>query len=162
MEETKPTTAFPERVIDLLDGTTVVVRPWSLKNGRIQRRRLTMIVDQLQAAGKEKVTLTDAFEQCETTISEIVRDMIGKDDAWMEEHLAYEDFYTLVQAVIQVCLLREGGGGVLGKILGAMGKSPAAALAPELAARIEQVRQQARGLGFQEPPETQTETSPPA
>lgn len=150
------TVAFPEHPVKLLNGKTVVVKPWSLKNGRLIRQKITDTFDALQAAGKTPGSLTEVFDMCEQQVVEIVRDTLGVDDAWMEENLAYEDLFTLAQAVVEVCLLRGGKDGVLGKVMGAMGLETKAELAPGLLAKLEEARQ----LGRDEAPSpTSNETT---
>jgi hypothetical protein len=162
MPKAKPTTAFPETLVDLLSGKSVTVKPWTLKKGRLQRERITKIVDQLQEAGKNPLSLTDVFAVCEQQVYEIVRDTIDVTDEWMEDQLRYEDLFTLAQAVIQTCLLRPDGGGVLGKALAAMGKVPLESVQPQLQKRLDDLRAQAAQKDFPEPPKKSTSPSPEA
>jgi len=153
MAEFKPTIPFPEVPVTLMNGKTVEIRPWSLKKGRLIRRKMTSIIDALQAAGKNSTSLTEIFDTCEEQVIEIVRDTIGVDDEWMEANVSYEDLFTLAQGVIETCLMRGGKDGIVGKLLGALGKQSVVELQPGLAARLEV----ARALGRE--PETTTETT---
>ena len=58
----------------------------------------------------------------------------------MESNVAYEDLFALAQKVVEVCLMRGGKDGVLGKMLGAMGMQTTAEIAPGLKARLEEAR----------------------
>lgn len=131
---------FPEREVILLDNTRVMIKPWTLKNGRIQRRRITKVLDELRKGGKD-FSIASAFELCEAEITAVVADTIGWTVEELEDKIHYEDLFTLAQGVIDTCLLREGGGGVLGKVVGAtnlLGQE--SSIAPELKARLEEAR----------------------
>ena len=140
MADQKPTTAFPEVTVPLLSGREVEIKPWTLKQGRLIRRKITGIVDDLQAVGKSAGSLTDVFDLCEDKVIEIIRDTLGVDDEWMDANLAYEDVYTLAQAIIEVCLMRGGKDGVMGKVMAALGKQPEAEIEQGLKARLAEVR----------------------
>ena len=157
---TPPTVPFPAVEVRLLSGEMVEVKPWSLKLGRQMRDRITSLFERARETGQlQDFDVVQLVGQFETDIYHIVRDTIGKDDTWMEEHLAYEDQFTLAQAVVDVCIIRADGGGALGKLLGAVEGAFGGdrGLTPELAERLEQVRRDARGEN-----ETPTKPSPEA
>lgn len=159
--ESKPPTALPTVEVHLMNGEPVQIKPWSLKLGRLMRERITKMFVRAREMNLSQGDLDVAqlMEHFESEIYYIVRDTIDKSDVWMEEHLAYEDLFTLTQAVVDVCVLRQDGGGALGKILGAMGGAFGGSnLPPEIAARMDRVRAEARG----DAPETPTPTSPEA
>lgn len=127
MAEGTPTSSFPEREVRLLSGEHVTVAPWKLKMGRHMRKRIGDLFNKLQevragTAAGEAVDYDALIDLFEADIIEIIRDTLGKDDAWMDEHLAYEDLFTLTQAILEVCLFRSAdGGGLMGKLLGMAG-----------------------------------------
>jgi hypothetical protein len=154
MADQKPTVAFPEVTVRLLSGKEVEIKPWSLKQGRLIRRKITGIVDALQTAGKNVSSLTDIFDLCEDQVIEIIRDTLRVDDEWMEANVAYEDVYSLAQAVVEVCLMRGGKDGVMGKVMAALGKQPEAEIEPGLKQRLAEVRALSRSPEPQTPSET--------
>jgi hypothetical protein len=124
--------ALPEREIRLLSGDFVTIRPWSVRLGNLMAERIVALVDRVleyrttlaekakaegaaapapRSVGLAVNLLAVAFDD----VFAIIRDTIGYTSEELEA-LTYEDFLSLTEAVIEVCLVREEGG-VLGKLV---------------------------------------------
>lgn len=117
-DSNKPTTAFPETDVELLGGRHVVLKPWTLKQGRMMRQRVASLWNKLQQMGAAPTDLEVLLEHFESDVYSIVMDTLEWDEEQMNS-LAYEDLVTLAEGIIKTCILRPDGGGVLGKLLGA-------------------------------------------
>lgn len=169
MSEGTPTVAFPERDVRLLSGEIVIVSPWKLKQGRIMRKRLTALFNkfqQTQANVKADVevdydALIDMFED---DVILIIRDTLGVDSEWMDEHLVYEDLFTLAQAILEVCLWRSGeGGGLMGKLLrvaGGMGVQNDPEAARQVQEKVDAARKEWAEAGENSLTKNEKATSP--
>ncbi len=144
-DEERPSVVFPEKEIRLLSGKYVVIRPWTLSVGRRMRKRITVMFDEFRKIqGKTEVSYATLVDQFEDDLVEVVKETIGKDDAWMEEHLKYEDLLSLIQGVLEVCIFRgKDQGGFMGKLLGManqMGLNEGDVLPDGLADRLAEAR----------------------
>lgn len=157
----EPSTAFPEREVALLSGEKVIVKPWSLKTGRLMRKRLAGLIEQVQAGTAEGMAadLPSLIENFEQDVILIVRDTIGWSDEQMESNkICYEDLVTLAEAIVRVCIIREGGGGIVGK---AMGLAKGAGLAGSgIPAVLRDRMEEARKIGRETESEPKPEASP--
>lgn len=104
----------PDREVRLADGRAVVVRRWRYDQGRLMAARVLAILARVRERRAESASASDLVEAAHDEVYALVRDTLGWDDAAMRE-LLYEDFLELASAVVEVCLLRPDGGGVLGK-----------------------------------------------
>lgn len=115
-----PSTVHPERRVPVKGGTRyVVIRPWSMALRRQVKPLLLSVAKRLEirdlaTAGNAIAAL---FDQIEEELYQIAQLTLGLTEAEMEEQLDWEDLPTLVQATIEICLLRADGGGLAGKLL---------------------------------------------
>jgi hypothetical protein len=97
-------------------GERVVVKPWGLRQGKLMLVRLQELMGRL----KDQQALTaDPAQMINVAFDEVVdlvRDSIGFDNEKMDR-LSFEELIDLTQAIFETCLLREDGGGALGKLL---------------------------------------------
>ncbi len=152
MAEGNPTVASPERDVRLLSGELVTIKPWKLNVGQIMRKRIAVLFGEfkkIQAevkAGDQAIDYEALIDRFEGDVIQIVRDTLGVDDEWMNEKLAYEDLFTLAQAIMEVCIWRgEDGGGLLGKLMGVAGGMTLVGhpeAAAEVQARVTQARKE--------------------
>lgn len=109
---------FPFRDVELQSGEKVVVRQWDIDTGAVLTGRVAGLLQKLRNAGMGgEVELDDMLRVAKDECFEIVRVTIG----WTAEDLKakanWEDFLSLLQAVIDTSLVREDGGGALPKIV---------------------------------------------
>jgi hypothetical protein len=111
---------FPARQYTLLGGTIVTIKPWGLETGKLLVPRVAKLVEMLQG-DYSQASITKVVLETQDEVSEIIRMTLGWDQDQMKAELAYEDLFTLAQAVIDVCIVRfdaEGKpAGALGKLL---------------------------------------------
>lgn len=115
---------FPERELTLLDGTIVEVKPWSIALGRKLLPKCAEVFGEVQqsAAADQELNAETLIDTAMESCIEIVAETIGWEVAQVEA-LTLEEVIDLIQAVLDVCVIREDGGGVLGKLLGLVGKA---------------------------------------
>lgn len=113
---------FPGKWVPLANGDRVFVEPWGLATGK----KLGPVVADLlaRAGGVSAVDFSSLVRTSQEEVEFLVRETLGLTKAEADEKLAYEDLFTVFQAVVEVCLLREDGGGVLGKVLALAGRAP--------------------------------------
>lgn len=121
---------FPAKQVQVLSGKYVTVRPWGMETGRLVSPRVAELIEDLKGNYSVK-GVASLVRDKQTEVYEIIRETLGWTDEQMAG-LAYEDLFTLAQAVIDVCILRgEDQGGALGKLLSLAGWTPAPAPAPK-------------------------------
>jgi hypothetical protein len=107
----------PETIVELLDGTTVTVKPWMFDRTELMAFHLTKVVTSFMQAKEGStddiagVLLQDAMPS--TMV--LVRESIG----WDEEKFSkiyMEDGLELTKAMVTTCLMRSDGGGLLPKV----------------------------------------------
>lgn len=159
MTEDKPTVVFPEKEVRLLNGKYVVVKPWNLALGRRMRKRITKMFADLQAErGNEVVDLVSLVDTFEDEIVEIVKETLGVEQEWLDEHFAYEDLFAVAQVVVEVCVFRgKDQGGFLGKL---MGMTNEAGVNAQLPAALQTRLDEARREWSQETKTNETDGSP--
>lgn len=107
---------FPAKAYRLTGGRLVVVRPWGMETGRLLSPRVAALMEELHGDYSAK-GIAKLIRKAQDEVFEIVRLTLGWTREQMNE-LAFEDLFTLAQAVIEVCLLRgEDAGGIVGKAL---------------------------------------------
>jgi hypothetical protein len=126
-EESKATAAeralFPDKEVRLLGGKTVVIKPWGMQTGKLLNPRVVELM--MKMRGFSFADLAQLVVEAQDEVYDIIQRTIEWDDEKMDA-LAYEDLFTLAQAVIDVCIVRpsrDGGpaGGVAGKLLALAG-----------------------------------------
>lgn len=123
------------REVEVAGGAfRVAVSPWTMAQRAKIKPRLVAVLKKLGAveANPRAFSLAEAFEQYEDELAAIVRDSITfpPDRTWDE--LAWEDLAVLLQAVWEVCVVREGDKGLAGKLAGALGRGLRALLSEPL------------------------------
>ncbi len=124
---------FPFREVKLQSGRKVVIRQWDIQTGAILTSRVVKMMERLRDQGLSgDVEVGDliavALEECVG----IVAETIGWTEKELNERASMDDFYDLLQAVIDTSLIREGGGGALKKIVDLAGVlGPLAGLQPQ-------------------------------
>jgi hypothetical protein len=103
----------------------ITVKPWTMSQRRELRPLLADLIakvltlqDNDKPSGAE---LTDIFLLAEDEIAQIVRATIGKELPCDWDDLWWEDLAVLAQAVWETSIDRGDGGGLAGKLKGAMG-----------------------------------------
>lgn len=112
---------FPFIDVELQSGQKVAVRQWNIEKGAVLTARVVSLIQKLQGKMGEvelEVLITLAQSECQDIVSET----IGWTKKQLNERANYEDFLTLLQAVIDTSLVREDGQGALPKIIGIAGK----------------------------------------
>lgn len=109
-------TLFPEQTVTLYGGRSVVVEPWGLATGRLLAPKLASFFE--KAAGDfSSKGLVHVINTAQEDAYFIVQQTMGWSDEEMDK-LKYEDLFTLVQKIIEVCVFRETDkGGAAGKLL---------------------------------------------
>ncbi len=109
-------TLFPEETVTLSKGRTVVIEPWGMATGRLLAPKLAGILEKASGDFSSQglvAVITMAQDECYF----IVGKTMGWDDDEMNK-IQYEDLFTLMQKIIEVCVFRESdGGGAAGKLL---------------------------------------------
>ncbi len=159
--ETEPTnTAFPEEEVRLLGGSHVIVKPWPLSTGKLVTKRIFKMLASIQnlrgqGVDVDPTNVEELLQHFEQDIIDIISLTISKDEEWMNEHMHYEDLVDLANAIVRICIVREGSegklGGVVGKLMGAGGAADLVGIDPKMAARMDQVRQLAKTETSQKP-----------
>jgi hypothetical protein len=128
-ETTAGRALFPDREVRLANGRTVVVRPWGMATGRRLSPRIVKLMTKLR--GFATADVVDLITEFQDEVFDIVADTIGYDDAKMDT-LAYEDLFTLAQAIIDTSLIRRTPDGeivgTLGKLMTLAGAAPEQAI----------------------------------
>lgn len=125
-------TLVPERTVKLVDGRLVTIRPWSWAVGRLLGPRVAELARRLRGIGT--ADLATLVMEAQDEVAYVIRETLGWDEAELER-LAYEDIFTLAQAIFETSILRpdpEAPGrpaGAVGKLLGLAGLTPADLLA---------------------------------
>lgn len=102
----------------------VAVSPWTMAQRSAIKPRLVALLKKLGAveADPKSFSVAELFDQYEDELAEIVKDSIHLPAGKTWEDLCWEDEAILVQAVWEVCVVREGTQGLAGKLAGALGK----------------------------------------
>lgn len=109
---------FPFRDVELQSGEKVVVRQWDIDTGAVLTGRVAGLLQKLRGAGLGgEVELDDMLRVAKDECFEIVRVTIGWTVDELKARANWEDFLSLLQAVIDTSLIREDGGGALPKIV---------------------------------------------
>lgn len=119
MSRTEVEILFPAQEITLSKGRKVIIEPWGWKVGlrltpkviSIAMEAMTWRSDFLGAKGQPPGITPDAIVKViikyQDEVAAIIQETLGWDDDKMEE-LQYEDIFTLAQAVLDICIIREG------------------------------------------------------
>ncbi len=149
------------REVKLTNGDYVQIKPWSL---RVGRRVLEPVNELLQVSTKHPdAKIPQLIDLCFDEMRQIAKVTLDWDDAKLDE-LLLEDFVELSTVILEVCLVRDDGGGLMGKMMrfGNRGGNLllTAALGPEKAAVIMAAQESAIEIEPEptkpEPPETPT------
>ena len=88
-----------------------------MATGRLLAPRMSALFEKVAGKGESlEKTLAKSIILFQDEAYEIVRETLHWNDEKMEE-LAYEDLFTLMQKILEVCILRGKDEGVLGKML---------------------------------------------
>ena len=108
---------FPAKRIPISRGRHAVVEPWGFKTGMLLTPKVIQIAadafDFRNRFQKGEVgeftnaTLIEVIVKYQQEVADIIQETLGYDDGQMAE-LDYEDIFTLSQAVLDVCIIREG------------------------------------------------------
>lgn len=112
---------FPFIDVELQSGRKVAVRQWNIEKGAVLTARTVSLIQKLQGKVGE-VELEELITLAQSECQDIVAETIGWTKKQLNERANYEDFLTLLQAVIDTSLVREDGQGALPKIIGIAGK----------------------------------------
>lgn len=128
---------LPGREVKLTSGDYIRIVPWSMKTGR---RVLEPVNQFLQASTKYPTAkIPELIDKCWDEMRQIVKVTLDWDDKKLNE-LLLEDFVELSTVILEVCLARDDGGGLMSKMMrfGERGGNIllTAALGPERAAAI--------------------------
>ena len=109
---------FPVREVELQSGRKVIVRQWDIETGAVLTPQVVRMMQRMQEAGLSgEVEIAEiiaiAIRECKT----IVAETIGWTEGELDQRASMDDFYDLLQAVFDTCLMREDGGGALKKIV---------------------------------------------
>ena len=118
----------PIREVELTNGGTVKLRPWSMAQRAELRPQISSMLDELAVLESGPGTLSGAsmaklFVKFEDKITQIVRDSIpiGELSEELWDAMAWEDIPTLAQAIWETNVARADGGGILGKLGAGLG-----------------------------------------
>lgn len=124
---------FPFLEVELQSGRKVVVRQWDIETGTVLTARVVKMMERLRDQGLsgdvEVGTLIGvALAEC----IDIVCGTIDWSREELDQRASMDDFYDLLQAVIDTSLIRPNGGGALKKIVDLAGVlGPLAGLQPQ-------------------------------
>lgn len=104
----------PHEELTFLDGSRVTIKPWGYLQGKLMFDRLQAIARRVQDVPDADVATI--VELCWDDVASIARDTVEMEQGAFEA-LTYEDVLELLLAVVRTSILREDGGGVLGKFL---------------------------------------------
>ena len=114
---------FPFQDVELGSGHKVTVRQWDIDTGAVMMGRVVTLIQKLRGKTGE-VELDELLSLAKDECMDIVCATIGWTPEEMNARATFEDFMSLLQAVIDTSLVRKDGGGVLPKVVdlaGALG-----------------------------------------
>lgn len=127
---------FPFQEVALQSGRKVVVRQWDIETGSVLTARVVKMMERLREEGVSggangEIEIGQILQVALAECVGIVAETIGWTEEQLNERASMDDFYDLLQAVIDTSLVRPDGGGALGKIVGLAGVlAPLAGLQP--------------------------------
>lgn len=109
----------PHRWVTLVDGSKVLIEPWEFEKTQILLPRLSTIYEVFQKGATDTVGgfASDLIMEAFIETKELVRHSMA--EPWSDEQFAklkMEDGLALTTAMVEVCLLRPEGGGLLPKV----------------------------------------------
>lgn len=108
---------FPFIDVELQSGEKVVVMQWNIDTGAVLLARVIQLMQKLQGM-TGTVELQELITRAKGECFEIVATTIGWTVSELRSKATFEDFLTLLQAVIDTSLVREdGASGALPKIV---------------------------------------------
>jgi hypothetical protein len=127
-----------------LEGTVITIRPWTMGLRAQLRPKVAAVLRELAALRSAGAQLEDQlitlFLEAEEVATQVVRATIPTDDLSADQwdRMLWEDMPALAQAIWDLNIQREDGGGVGGKIIAVMGPAMARRnLAAEVASAVE-------------------------
>lgn len=98
------------------------IRPWTMAQRAELRPRVAAMLSKVLEFEKNPlgVDLADLFGYAEDELAEICRATVQLPEGVVWDDLLWEDLPILVQAVWDVCVVRGDGGGLAGKMGGAL------------------------------------------
>ena len=116
---------LPNIEVRLANGRRVLIKPWGLTDGRLLWARIENLMPAMtkaytaeKAAGGEGLMVSTIIDAVWDDALEICRITIGMTREQFEAEVIFEDFQAILAAVLEVCIVRADGGGVLPKMLG--------------------------------------------
>ena len=108
---------FPHIDVELGSGEKVAVRQWDIDTGAVLMPRVVSMMQKLQGLTGE-IELDALILRAKVECFQIVAGTIGWKIEELRTRCTFEDFLSLLQAVIDTSLVRTDGSGALAKIVG--------------------------------------------
>ena len=108
---------FPHIDVELGTGEKIAVRQWDIDTGAVLMPRVISMMQKLQGLAGE-IELDELILRAKTECFQIVAGTIGWEIEKLRTRCTFEDFLSLLQAVIDTSLVRSDGSGALPKIVG--------------------------------------------
>lgn len=118
----------PHREVTLSNGTRVLVAPWGMTQGSIIMARLEALQPRLaEAAAEGPITPHALLSKAWEEIVDIVSLTVAVERSEMERPVleggwTFEDLLAVTDAVLDVCLIRSDGRGVLPLLMALVGR----------------------------------------
>jgi len=93
------------------------------------RPKLLTLIERAGGTKSTTVSIGALFEQFEQELMEIAQHSVQMPDGVKWDDLYWEDLPILLQAIWEVCVVREGDKGLMGKLASALGRHLGALLA---------------------------------
>lgn len=108
------------RVEVMCGAHKVTVRPWTMAQRSELRPRVADLVARVMELRVNPMALDLAklFVTAENEVAEIVRASVEMPEGLTWDELLWEDLPSLAQAVWEIAVVREDGGGLAGKLMG--------------------------------------------
>ena len=111
---------FPFVDVELVSGHKITVKQWDIDKGAVLMGRVISMLQKLQGITGE-VELDELLNLARDECVDIVCATIDWTRDELNARVSFEDFLSLLQAVIDTSLVRKDGGGVLPKVVGLAG-----------------------------------------
>lgn len=109
---------FPFKDVELQSGKKVSVKQWNIDTGAVLTGRVVALVQKIQAHSLSgSVELDEVLGIASDECRDIVAGTLGWSRSQLDTRCTWEDFLGLLQAVIDMNLVRADGGGVIKKVV---------------------------------------------
>lgn len=109
---------FPFKDVKLRTGETLTVREWNIEKGARATPIAATLLQRLAKAGAGgNVELPKLMEVALPEVRQLVCITLDMTEAELDRKLTWDDFISVVQAIIDTCLVTDDGRGLIPKIV---------------------------------------------